>query len=766
MSIPLNFSKRKRGRLAKPNKKSHNERKRKMNRKRTITAVLSAVMLMSQMSGFDVFANYGSGGGSKGSGNVNYGGNPTEHTDAPATSTATVAPSTATATEVPTVVHKITYNLDGGTYENAPTEYTEGIELELKGEPKKDKYLFDGWRVEENGGGIRRELSGNKIGAYFKNDLTLYAKWVKAYTIKYDFGEAINATIPKGSITKYKEGKKGDEPIKLPVPDAPGYDFKEWKDSDGNVYTVIDAANPKDLILTAQWEKVSNVIHYELNGGKNPDNTVYAYTKDTKPFDLPTPEKEGYAFDGWYSNADFTGEMVTQIVTGTDTDTTVYAKWIPKYTITYHNVEGVTNLENAPKSFTEKSGEITLPTPEKEGYAFDGWYSNAEFTGEKVTKIIVGNTKNNVDVYAKWLAEYKITYNNAEGATGLENAPATYTENGGEIVLPKLTKADTKFLGWLRDTDNDGKGDTKIEKIEKGTTGDMALYADWETTCTITYVTNGGEMPQNYAATYKTGTGAELAAPTRTGYNFKGWYTDEKFNDPIEKITEDMRGDITVYATWQRRSSGGTLGGAKYYVKFDSCGGSDVSDQLLQSGATARKPENPTRKGYTFAGWYTDKNYTEKFDFDTKVKKTTYLYAKWTKIGEDDYTDSEFDKVLVLTIGSKQAKINGRVVTNDVAPVLRNDRTMMPIRFVAESLGAKVEWDPNFRIVTVNSGKKQVIIHIGSDIAYVNGAIYNLDSPAYIENDRTYVPVRFVSEAIDCEVDWKEEESKVYILKK
>lgn len=697
MSVPHNFSKRKRGRSAKPNRKSDNERKRKMNKKRTITAVLSAVMLMSQMSGFDVFANYGSGGGGKSSGSVSYGKNPTEHTDAPPTSTATDAPPTSTATdapptstatEAPTVVHKITYNLDGGTYENAPTEYVEGTELALE-EPKKENYFFNGWRVEENGDGILRELSGNKIGSYFKSDLTLYAKWVKAYTVKYDFGEAINATIPDGSITKYKES---NEKIKLPKPEAPGYEFINWKDNLGNPYTEIDASKPKDLILTAQWSKVSYVIDYKLDGGKNPDDAVYAYKKDTETFSLPIPTKEGYDFDGWYSNAEFTGEKVTQIVKDTDKDTIVYAKWIKAYTITYHNTEDVTNFENAPKSFTENSGEIFLPQD--------------------------------------------------------------------------LKKGDTKFLGWLRDTDNDGKGDTKIEKIEKGTTGDIALYADWETTCNITYVTNGGEMPQSYATTYKTGTGAELAVPTRTGYNFRGWYTDEKFNDPIEKITEDMRGDITVYATWQRRSSGGTLGGAKYYVKFDSCGGSDVSDQLLQSGATARKPENPTRKGYTFAGWYTDKNYTEKFDFDTKVKKTTYLYAKWTKIGEDDYTDSEFDKVLVLTIGSKQAKINGKVVTNDVAPVLRNDRTMMPIRFVAESLGAKVEWDPDFRIVTVNSGKKQVIIHINSDIAYVNGAIYNLDSPAYIENDRTYVPVRFVSEAIDCEVDWKEEESKVYILKK
>ena len=144
--------------------------------------------------------------------------------------------------------------------------------------------------------------------------------------------------------------------------------------------------------------------------------------------------------------------------------------------------------------------------------------------------------------------------------------------------------------------------------------------------------------------------------------------------------------------------------------------------------------------------------------------KDITLYAAWT---EKDNSANQ----IILTIGEKSARVFGETKTNDVAPKIVNDRTMLPARFVAESLGAKVEWDDGRKLVTV-SGKDAatgddviILITIGEENAVVNGKDVKLDSPAFIENDRTYTPVRFVAENLGAEVEWIEKEQKVVITR-
>lgn len=99
---------------------------------------------------------------------------------------------------------------------------------------------------------------------------------------------------------------------------------------------------------------------------------------------------------------------------------------------------------------------------------------------------------------------------------------------------------------------------------------------------------------------------------------------------------------------------------------------------------------------------------------------------------------------------------------------------MLPARFVAESLGAKVEWDGENKVVTITgkNGKGEdvvIIITIGAELAQVNrenvSESVKLDSPAFIENDRTYTPIRFISEKLGASVEWIEDEQKVVITK-
>ena len=117
------------------------------------------------------------------------------------------------------------------------------------------------------------------------------------------------------------------------------------------------------------------------------------------------------------------------------------------------------------------------------------------------------------------------------------------------------------------------------------------------------------------------------------------------------------------------------------------------------------------------------------------------------------YTGLSSD-VFALVIEEKTASVFGEIKANDVEPIIRNDRTMLPARFVAENLGAEVSWDGENRVVTVKNDEVEIKLTIDSAVATVNGVEETLDSPAFIENDRTYTPVRFIAEKLGAVVDW------------
>ena len=88
----------------------------------------------------------------------------------------------------------------------------------------------------------------------------------------------------------------------------------------------------------------------------------------------------------------------------------------------------------------------------------------------------------------------------------------------------------------------------------------------------------------------------------------------------------------------------------------------------------------------------------------------------------------------------------------DQKPIIRNDRTLVPIRFIAESLGYDVEWDSNENAAVIDDGR--VKLWIGTDKAELDGELVTLDTSSILVNDRTMVPLRAVAETLDCTVDW------------
>ena len=228
------------------------------------------------------------------------------------------------------------------------------------------------------------------------------------------------------------------------------------------------------------------------------------------------------------------------------------------------------------------------------------------------------------------------------------------------------------------------------------------------------------------------------------------------------KITRAADGDINPFACeifeglvlTKKRSSSSGAATQTYTAQFDTNGGSAVDKVKTDKNGKIERPADPTKEGYIFVGWYSDSKLTKPFDFSAELTANSTLYAKWKENNE-----------IILTIGSRKISVFGREIQNDVAPKIVNDRTMLPIRIVAESLGGTVTWNGELQRVTIQKGADVILITIGADTAYVNGTAVKLDAAAFVENGRTYLPLRFISETLGAQVVWNEAEKTVTITK-
>jgi len=243
--------------------------------------------------------------------------------------------------------------------------------------------------------------------------------------------------------------------------------------------------------------------------------------------------------------------------------------------------------------------------------------------------------------------------------------------------------------------------------------------------------------------------------PTKSGYTFMGWYSNE--NGTGTKFDENtiISGNAIYYAYWKKNSSGGG-GVTRYTVTFDTNGGSSIAKQTVNRNTTVKEPEQPQKEEYNFAGWFTDKELTNQFDFTSKITKSITLYAKW------DIVDKTKNQI-IFTIGKTEASVFGEAKQNDVAPIIKGDRAFLPARFVAENLGAVVEWDNDTRTVTITKDDIIIVITIGAETAIVNGEAITLEAPAFIENNRTYMPIRFISEKLGATVLWNPDDQNILI---
>ena len=173
---------------------------------------------------------------------------------------------------------------------------------------------------------------------------------------------------------------------------------------------------------------------------------------------------------------------------------------------------------------------------------------------------------------------------------------------GEKAIQPDVpSRQGYQFTGWYLD-------DTKYD-FNAAVTGNMTLTAKWTANSyTITFDTDGGSAIDPITQGYDTTINAP-AAPTKTGYTFMGW-------NPVLPATMPA-GDMTLTAQWRIN---------RYTVTFDTDGGSAVDAQTVAYGEKAKTPADPTKTGYTFAGWELGGN---AYDFAASVTEDMTLTAKW-----------------------------------------------------------------------------------------------------------------------------------------
>jgi len=382
------------------------------------------------------------------------------------------------------------------------------------------------------------------------------------------------------------------------------------------------------------------IVKFETNGGvKIASQTIskIGTAKATKP---KNPTRGGYTLENWYADKSLTtlfdfDNPITQ-------DTILYAKWTPiTYSIAYEygSASGATQL-NKPTS-AQFGDIIEISNPTCEGYVFKGWISSAD-KGLCVDSAKSGNSESSL---ASW------------------NGRAT---------------TDSFFMNL----------DTLANKA-------VTLTATWTPyTISVSLELNGGEgLTTPVDMVY--GEVLKIDNPTRSGYVFAGWTSSD-----INKETAQCGTSESELSSWD----GTTATKATYFknlaavnnatvtlvanwieavtVTFNSNGGSDVDAQIIAIDTEATTPSNPSKLGYDFAGWCSDKELMEEFDFSSKIVQDTTLYAKWTAntikitIQIDDNTGKDTTMVYDVPLNIENPTREGYIFTGWTATGINSETAM------------------------------------------------------------------------------------------
>lgn len=395
----------------------------------------------------------------------------------------------------------------------------------------------------------------------------------------------------------------------------------------GKTKVRVEVKDNKDIfaVVTVEVTKPSSyTITYHLDGGTNHKDNLTSFVGNEAVF-LQPATKTGYVFGGWYTSSQFTGTPVALFLKGTTGNKELYARWIPIYNVTYE-LFGGTNDEENPETYLPTNPEVELKPAEKDGFEFLGWFDNAEFKGEAITKIASGSTGDKkLYAYFKEPVDFTITYELDGGTNGAKN-PEGFNFLDLPIKLEDAVKRGYSFKGWFDNAEFKGEAIAQLTKEE-----DITLYAKFVIDeFTLVYNPGEGKNPEDAPAKYTVeDLLLELPIPTRDGSGFGGWYTNPEFDGlPLFELPKDFAlKDLTLYAKWIAQNT--------FELKYELNGGiNDEANPASFDNSKFVELKDPTREHYIFAGWYDNAKFAgEKLE---KVVSGKYgaitLCAKWEAV--------------------------------------------------------------------------------------------------------------------------------------
>ena len=248
-----------------------------------------------------------------------------------------------------------------------------------------------------------------------------------------------------------------------------------------------------------------------------------------------------------------------------------------------------------------------------QGYTFDGWFSGeTQWTAQTAIT-------SDLTLTPKFVGNTNLIQFNGNGATGGDMTAGQTMTTGekGNLLKNQFSRTGYKFLGWALSENGEVVYADEAE-FEMGTEMFTALYAAWEVvTYEISYDTTGGENDASNPTSYTVESVVTFKPATKAGWEFTGWTF---FDNPIE-TTEGLTGGLSLVATWTRE---------KHQITYENISASEHSNPAVVTVDDEIVLQTGARWGYTFIGWYSDKELTNQV---TKIEKGTNgpitIYAKF-----------------------------------------------------------------------------------------------------------------------------------------
>ena len=409
---------------------------------------------------------------------------------------------------------------------------------------------------------------------------------VTTYHIKY----TLDGGTMSGAPETYTENSAD---ITLPQPTKADYRFTGWTGTDLTAPTMevtIPTGSKGDREYTANWKKIQYfTVSYRDGGhGKSTmpaDEKVEEGKYATRPTD---PTEKGWILKGWYEKDDYIGDVFDFEKTQITHDITLTARWAQAFTVKFDaNGHGAAPADQT----VEINGKAAKPTDPTDGdYSFQGWYTTAECsTTFDFSTPITGDTT----VYAKWVKKPIVSFNRHGHGT----APASQTvELNGKATKPADPTAEGYvFRGWYTTA-----ACTTEFDFNTPIAADTTLYAKWDEIYTVTFNVGGHGTAPTPQKVENGGKATKPENPTAKGWRFDGWYTDEKCTAGYD-FDKAVTANTTLYAKWTQL----------FTLTFETNGGTKIDSVEAPDGSLVYLGSyKPTKSGYYFVGWYTDKNLT------------------------------------------------------------------------------------------------------------------------------------------------------------